>query len=85
MEEGVGRLLEFLGAKEKRGHLWNPTDSLELSSQSPPDLCQPRPPSAVLGVGGYATPVEVLSYCTILESVMHTTNLVQYTSTLERL
>ena len=70
MEEGVGRLLEFLGAKEKRGHLWNPTDSLELSYQYPSDLCQPRPPCAVLG-GGNATPVKVLFCCTRVNNAHH--------------
>ena len=70
MKEGVGRLLEFLGAKEKRGHLWNPTDSLGLSYQSPLDLCQPRPPCAVLG-GGNATPIKVLSYCARISNTYH--------------
>ena len=43
MEDGVGRLLEFLRAAEKRGDLCNLTDAWGLSNQLPLDLYQQRP------------------------------------------
>ena len=42
MDDGVGRLLEFLKAEEKRGHLCNHTDTGGLSNQSPLNLGQQR-------------------------------------------
>ena len=43
MDDGVGRLLEFLRADEKRGLLCNLTDAWGLSNQLLLDLYQLRP------------------------------------------
>lgn len=43
IDDGVGRLQEFLGAEEQRGSLWNLVDPSRPSDQ-PPQICDNKAP-----------------------------------------